>query len=104
MVLAPVGAVCTLPGLWYPFRWTPATDILEGMVPQENTGVGYMVSARSARVPCGRWCAAAGKTPAHARLDGGREGQQKSVRVGHAISKPDGERSCCAGSDSCSCI
>lgn len=27
------------------------------MVPQENTGLGYMVSARSALVPCARWYA-----------------------------------------------
>lgn len=51
-------------------------------------------------------CSAAGKTPAHARLDGvdGGSGQQKSGQVGHVINDIDGEYSCCASSHRCSCI
>ena len=40
MVLAPVGAICTLPGLWHCFEWTPD----EGRSTVEHGGGVHSVS------------------------------------------------------------
>lgn len=38
IVLDPVGAVCTLPGLSHHFGWDPAKDVLKDLDPQKNMG------------------------------------------------------------------
>lgn len=51
VVLALVGAACTLPDLWYFFGWIPASALLEGYVHRKTQWLaGYMVPARSAQI------------------------------------------------------
>lgn len=66
MVLAPVGAACTLPDLWHRFGWALAKGALDGALDglglQENTGAGYAEPARSVWFH-GRGLAATYKSP-----------------------------------------
>ena len=47
VMLVPVGAACTLPGLWHCFGWVLAKVILEGVCCQENVWAGHAVSTLS---------------------------------------------------------
>ena len=89
MVLAPVGAAFTLPGLWHCFGWALPKGILEGACPRANAGAGHLVSARSELVSCKRGSPAPKKTHAQALLEG--VFLQKNVGVGCTVSKPRGE-------------
>ena len=50
MVMAPEGAVCTVPNLWHCFGLTPAKDKLEGAGLQENIGSRHVISMVSAEI------------------------------------------------------
>ena len=70
MVLAPVGAASTLPGLWHCFGWTPTKGVLEGMGLQENAGVGHHCQQSLQQSATGGDLQLLGKTPAEARMEG----------------------------------
>ena len=44
MVLAPIGAACTLLGLWHHFGWAWPKGVFKNAGPQENMRVGSSAS------------------------------------------------------------
>ena len=70
MVLTPIRAACTLPGLWYHFAWTLDVGVLEGASLQENSGVGHAVLAKIVRSAVGGDVEPFWSIPARAGLRG----------------------------------
>ena len=98
VMLAPVGAVCILPGSWHHFEWAPAKGILGSAGLQENMGTGHVVLARFVQACCKKGTAATLENFCQ-RLEG--TSLQETSVVAHAVSKLGGECWCCVGSHRC---
>ena len=54
VMLAPIGAAYTLPGLWHHRGWALAESILEKIGLRENAGTGRGVLGKFSHVCCGK--------------------------------------------------